>query len=76
MIFSVVRRHLYRPQKTLGIVAFSITPPLFLRDTCLNIMFCDVMCNAILFKKLENLLNYNPNDFENPPQYNPDKFSL
>ena len=33
------------------------------------------MCNAILFKKFENLLTYNPNDFENPPQYNRDKFS-
>ena len=27
------------------------------------------------FKKSANVVNYNPNDFENPLGYNPDKFS-
>ena len=30
---------------------------------------------VILFKKSGNVLDSNPNDFENPPKYNPGEFS-
>ena len=37
-------------------------------------MWCNVICNLILFKSPVNIDNSNPNYFENPPGYISDKF--